>query len=89
MRPEGFEFHEIGVHRRGVQNEQPGGLVAVVAERVRRAARHQQEVVPAALLFGPVENERDRPVEYPEGLGAVDMPVRQRAAAARWNGPFH
>jgi len=87
--PQRFEFGEVGVHRRGVQHEQPGGLRAVVAEGVRRAARHQQEVVPPAALLHAVKHERDRPVEHPEGFGAVHVPVRQRAAAARRNGPLH
>ena len=87
--PQRLELGEVGVHRRGVQHEQPRGLVAVVAEGVRRAARHQQEVVATAVAAHAVEDERDRPVEHPEGLRAVHVPVRQRAAAARRNGPLH
>jgi S-adenosyl methyltransferase len=40
-RPQGVELGEVGIHRRGVQNEQPRGLLAVVAEGVPGTARHQ------------------------------------------------
>jgi hypothetical protein len=72
-----------------VQDEQAGGCVAVVAEGVRRAPRDQQEVVRAAAALDAIEDERDRSVEHPEGLRAVHVPVRQRAAAARRHGPLH
>jgi hypothetical protein len=49
--PQGVGLGEVGAHRRGVQHQQPGGLVTVIAEGVRGAARHQQEVVPAAALL--------------------------------------
>jgi hypothetical protein len=72
-----------------VHDQQSGGLVAVVAEGVRRTPRHQQEVVSPPLLRDAVKDERDRPVEHPEGLRAVHVPVRQRTAPARRNGPLH
>jgi cyclase len=87
--PQRLEFDEIGIRRRGVQDKQPRGLVAVISERVRCSAWHQQEVVRPPLLRYPVEDERDRAVEHPEGLRAVHVPVRQRAAAARRDGPLH
>jgi chromate reductase, NAD(P)H dehydrogenase (quinone) len=55
-RPEGVQFGEVGVHRRGVQDQQPGGRLAAVAERVRGPARHQQEIVPLAGELRAVED---------------------------------
>jgi hypothetical protein len=72
-----------------VQDEEAGGLVAVVAEGVGGAARHQEKVVAATRLLDAVEDERDGSVKHPERLGAVHVPVRKRAPAVRWHGPLH
>jgi hypothetical protein len=49
------QFLEVGVHGRGVQHEQPGRLIAPVAEGMTRSARHQQEIPRAAGQFGAVK----------------------------------
>src|SRR5208282_3939289 len=88
-RPELVQFFEIGIHGRGVQHEQPGRLLALVAERVRRTPRHQQEVSRTAGQLGVVQPEGDRAVQDEEGLRAVDVPVRRRGPRARRHGALH
>jgi hypothetical protein len=87
--PQLIELGEVGVHRRGVQHEQPRGLVTAVAEGMGGSPGHEQEVIRPTPHFGPVHDERHGAVQDEESLGGGDMTVRQRSASPRRQRTLH
>jgi hypothetical protein len=87
--PQFVQAGEVGVHRRGVDHQQPGRLGAGIAEGVGGAARHEHEPLAPDGQLPAFDDDRDHAVEHEVRLRAVRVAVRRRTAAAGRQGALH
>jgi hypothetical protein len=87
--PELVQTGEIGIHRRGVYNEEPSFDLSAVAKGVSGAARYEEEALRPDGQVLAVYDYRHQPLQYEIRLGAVGMPVRGRSATTRGKGALH